>query len=58
MPLYKYDDIKPIYNKYLKLKNNKIVINNTLNAISLAEDLTNGLNTLLSKKGTHTKRYK
>ena len=55
MPLYKYDDIKPIYNKYLKFKNNKVLLNNTLNAISLAEDLTNDLNTLLSKK-EHTQK--
>ena len=50
MPLYKYDDIEPIYNKYVKKKNDKDLLNSTLYKITVAEEENDDLNTLLSKK--------
>ena len=48
MPVYKYVNINPIYNKYSTMT--KIKLPDTLNAISIAEELSNDLNTLISKK--------
>ena len=56
MPVYKYVNILPIYNKYSKATN--VALQDTLYQITIEEELLADINTLVSKERKHTKRYK